>query len=363
MNVEVPCMNEYSELLESLSNLEHIDGSQIAIKKGTHLITKNYGAFTNDSLVNVYSISKAVSAILLKVALKQNNISESSSIKRYWPELFRLNSQHTISFSDVLEHRAGFPFTDILLCVQDTFDWNYMIQAIENTVAKGLEEQETIYHARTYGFIIGHLIERITGMKIESFFHSQFGKDTNIYYSVPSQVSKDVIHLEDVSRNNGLVPDENSIISDSKKVYTTAVFSNPSTEITSPNCPEWERAILPSSGCFSNAKSIVSFFSNCFEKYEFILKDICACLYDVERQQVDDLALGFPVHWNNGFSLNSEEFGNSSSRFGIRAIGGSIYFFDEKKDLHFCFTTSKMIAQVGLHPAHDPRIIELMRTI
>ena len=63
--------------------------------------------------------------------------------------------------SDLLAHRAGLPYVDQQLTVDDVYDWNKMTSLL--AAQKPCWEPGSMhgYHSYTYGFLAGELIHRV----------------------------------------------------------------------------------------------------------------------------------------------------------------------------------------------------------
>ena len=75
----------------------------------------------HDTLVNMFSTTKGVSALAIAVAASQGLISYDANVADYWPE-FAQASKGSITVRQLLSHQAGLPAIDAALTLHDLAD-------------------------------------------------------------------------------------------------------------------------------------------------------------------------------------------------------------------------------------------------
>jgi hypothetical protein len=348
--------NLITEIFEK--NLCYGDSSQLCIHQSEkELLFASSPDLQNNSLINLYSISKLFISLAILRLIQKKTLSFDTPLSSCW-DGFRGKHKKSITLAHVLLHQSGLPHFDKKLKTEDLYDWNFILNLLEGQDCIFEPGTKTAYQARTYGFILGKIITSVTNKSLQNAINSLLDiEDLNIYFGVPKSElyrvaplclpSDLLLNLDEYTRNKEL------------KVggkYSDLVFKNPCNTILSPNSSDWIQSSLPSSGAFSNARYICNAISRILKLDSgafraFILNHVLKG--DVQF----DETLGFNILWHYGFQGNSGEFCSvKKNRFGIRAIGGSICFIDLIEDLIFCYTTRIMIPQVGLYPAHDMRI-------
>ena len=110
-----------------------------------------------DTLFNVFSVTKAVTAVAVHMQAERDLIDYDAPVARYWPE-FGVKGKDKGTVRDALTHRLGVPYmpegvTPELMC-----DWDWMVNELANmepTFAK-----KSAYHAITLGWILGEIVRR-----------------------------------------------------------------------------------------------------------------------------------------------------------------------------------------------------------
>ena len=87
----------------------------------------------------------------------------------YWPE-FGAAGKDQIPVRWLLSHQAGLPVIDTPLTFEDACAWHPVIRALEAQKPLWQPGTEHLYHAHTFGFLVGEVVRRITGKSLGTFF-------------------------------------------------------------------------------------------------------------------------------------------------------------------------------------------------
>ena len=122
---------------------------------------------TPSTLFNAFSVTKAVVAVLVHRHVEAGLISYDDPIAKHWPA-FGQHGKDRITVADALEHRAGLQAAGQDQAMTSPFagcDWQRMLVAME--MSRPVREDDgTIlqaYHALSFGWILGGLLEKVTG--------------------------------------------------------------------------------------------------------------------------------------------------------------------------------------------------------
>jgi CubicO group peptidase (beta-lactamase class C family) len=116
-------------------------------------------AATEDTLYNVYSVTKAVAATALHMQVERGHAAYDAPIADYWPE-FATNGKAAATVRHALTHRVGVPLmpegvTPAMMC-----DWSAMTTAIAEMEPLAPPGEKTLYQSMTFGWIVGEIIRR-----------------------------------------------------------------------------------------------------------------------------------------------------------------------------------------------------------
>jgi CubicO group peptidase (beta-lactamase class C family) len=114
-----------------------------------------------DTLSMSFSTSKGVMSTLLNILADRGAFAYDDPISAHWPE-FGAGGKSSITVRHLMTHRAGLSRLRPLLDRGDRIlDWDYMVDALARAEAR--PTPHSAYHALTYGWLAGELIQRVTG--------------------------------------------------------------------------------------------------------------------------------------------------------------------------------------------------------
>ena len=117
-----------------------------------------------DTMSMSFSTSKGITSTLLNQLVDRGELDYDDSVARYWPE-FAANGKSTISVRDLMTHRAGLSrIRPLIDRGERILDWEYMTDRLAGAEAR--PTTHSAYHALTYGWLTGELIQRITGQPL-----------------------------------------------------------------------------------------------------------------------------------------------------------------------------------------------------
>ena len=121
-------------------------------------------SWARDTVVIVFSCTKGVTAVAANQLIERGLLDPDAPVAEYWPE-FAQEGKGTIPVAWVLSHRAGLAaIDDPDLTLDDVAAWDPVIDAIAAQAPNWEPGTAHGYHARTYGWMTGELIRRVTGL-------------------------------------------------------------------------------------------------------------------------------------------------------------------------------------------------------
>lgn len=124
--------------------------------------------FNADTLVNVFSSTKSLTAIMMAKMVEKGLLSYEEKITKYWPE-FGQNGKGGVTVADLMRHEAGLAAFDATFDVEDFFVENIK----KNKVGQVIEKETQFfneeanpghprqYHALTRGWIANEVFRRV----------------------------------------------------------------------------------------------------------------------------------------------------------------------------------------------------------
>ncbi|MDG2051245.1 MAG: serine hydrolase [Myxococcota bacterium] len=120
-------------------------------------------AWQADTMSPSFSTTKGIASTLLHIMVDRELLDYDAPVSRYWPE-FAQAGKERVTVRHVLAHQSGlYHIRQMVDRAQRMVDWDYMIQAIEQTEPVHPPGERTGYHGLTYGYLVGEILQRVTG--------------------------------------------------------------------------------------------------------------------------------------------------------------------------------------------------------
>ena len=136
--------------------------------------------WVENTIVNVWSIGKALVAICLLRLVEQGKVELDAPVARYWPE-FAQAGKAAITVRTLMSHQAG------LQAVRKPLPPGYNLTNWDGMCAE-LAAQEPWwepgtrfgYHTNTFGFLIGEIIRRVDGRRPAQYLQDELARPLGI---------------------------------------------------------------------------------------------------------------------------------------------------------------------------------------
>lgn len=124
-----------------------------------------------ETMAPSFSTTKGVASTLVHVLADRGLIDYDTPVAAYWPE-FACAGKHAITVRHVLAHQSGlYHIRQMVDRAERMLDWEHMIHAIERATPVHPPGTRTGYHGLTYGFLVGELVQRVTGKRFSRLVH------------------------------------------------------------------------------------------------------------------------------------------------------------------------------------------------
>jgi CubicO group peptidase (beta-lactamase class C family) len=265
--------------------------------------------------VCVFSASKAVTAMLVHKLAEEGGIDLDAPVARYWPA-FGKKGKTDITISQVLSHRAGLPSLDLAKAdrtVERLADWQWILDKLVETPAPRFKPVS--YHAITGGYILGEVIQRVTGQPLRQYLDEKLrkplGMDTFTY-------GLDAAHRASVAENAvaGM-----PVLFPVAQVVERALMAPFSTVVEASNHPVFMEALIPSGNIYATAEELSRFYQMLLDggvwQGRQVMKaaTIARAIQPVGRV-MPDASLMIPMLYSEGLML-----GGPMSLYGPRTTG------------------------------------------
>lgn len=120
-------------------------------------------AWSADTLALSFSTTKGIVATLLHILACRHEIDYDTPVARYWPA-FAANGKGRITVRQLLCHEAGlYSIRRLIHDAGEMRDWPHMLELIEGAEPVHAPGSGNGYHALTFGWLVGGLVEKVAG--------------------------------------------------------------------------------------------------------------------------------------------------------------------------------------------------------
>ncbi|WP_369357873.1 serine hydrolase domain-containing protein [Streptomyces sp. cg2] len=153
-----------------------------------------------NTIAQVASTTKGATAICAHMLAQRGELDLDAPVVQYWPE-FGANGKDRILVRWLLSHQAGLPVVDGPLTFEQACAWDPVIRALEAQKPLWQPGTEHVYHAVTYGFLVGEVVRRITGKSLGTFFAEEVAAPLGLsaWIGLPEEQEPRVARLEDAA--------------------------------------------------------------------------------------------------------------------------------------------------------------------
>jgi CubicO group peptidase (beta-lactamase class C family) len=124
-----------------------------------------------NSLFNIYSAAKAVTAMLVHLCDEKGLLHLDDPVAEYIPE-FAQHGKANVTVRHILTHRAGIPAVPGQRIDLDKLrdDPEHLLEMICETKPLSVAGRRLSYHALTGGFVLAEVVRRVSGRDLRAFF-------------------------------------------------------------------------------------------------------------------------------------------------------------------------------------------------
>lgn len=317
-----------------------VDGEFVVDLWGGHADAAKTKRWQCDTLVNVYSTTKTMTALCALVLADRGIIDVDAPVCRYWPE-FAQNGKHAVKVRHLLSHSAGLPGLDVQVAEEDVYDWTRMTDLLAAQRPWWQPGTRSGYHPVTQGHLIGEVVRRTTGMTLGGFFRAEIAGPLDADF----HIGLDPRHFERVGEMVAPPDDEWAMAGDPDSIGERA-FKSPPISAVSSRTAAWRTAEIPAANGHGNALSVAkvqTLLANGGSAFGKQILSRRGCERALEEQTNGiDLVLGMPIRFGLGYALSPEFLGSDSRVCYWGGWGGSLVVVDLDARACFAYVMNKM---------------------
>ncbi|MFC9434057.1 serine hydrolase domain-containing protein [Nocardia sp. NPDC057030] len=312
--------------------------------------------WARDTLQLVYSATKGVVAAAAHLLVQRGLLELDAPVARYWPE-FAAAGKEQIPVRWLLTHQAGLAALDQPVPLDDALAWTPMVDALAAQTPNWTPGTDHGYHGRTFGWLIGEVIRRITGRTVGQFLAAEIAEPYGIdfFIGLPAAQRDRVSRLVFAPKPDlDSVPDE--LIPEQLRPMVAAMrdpesLANRAFQITDPpdidfNSPAVQAAEIPASNGIGTARGLARLYAALVGEVDGKRLLTPETLTAATREQTSglDRVIMLPDRYATGFMLPIADLTlGGPTTFGHPGRGGSLAYADPDRTLAFAYVTNYII--------------------
>lgn len=331
--------------------------------------------YTEDSLQLVFSTTKGATAACANLLAQRGQLDVDAPVAEYWPE-FKAAGKADIPVRWLLCHKAGLPYVDATLTLEEALAWEPMVRALEEQAPVWEPGTAHGYHATTFGWLVGEVVKRISGKSLGTFFHDEFAEPLGLdfWIGLPDEQQHRVAPLvqwatadEMAAENPAMAELLNQFMG--PDTLLGKALGAPSFVLAGAeggfNNPAIRAAEIPAANGVADARSLARFYAALTGVVEggpdapLLTAEQVAKASELQTTGPDK-CLYMETTFGLGFFLSSifAPYGGPRS-FGHTGAGGSVGFTDPEHGIGFGYVMNKMMQTLN----GDPRSGGLIRAV
>ncbi|GAA3789649.1 serine hydrolase domain-containing protein [Streptomyces phyllanthi] len=314
--------------------------------------------WTRDTLQLVYSATKGATATAAHILAQRGVLDLDAPVAKYWPE-FAANGKADIPVRWLLSHQAGLVALDQPVPLNEALAWHPMAAALAAQRPLWTPGTAHGYHGRTWGWLVGEVIRRVSGRTPGRFFADEIAAPLGLdfFIGLPTgerdRVSRMVYQRPDVDLTT--VPAE-SIPEELRELVAAwrdpNSFSNRAYAVTDPaeidfSSPEVQAAELPASNGVGTARGLARMYAAVIGEVGGVRLFTPETLASATEEQAcgKDQVMVVPSRFSAGYMLPTEDNPMTGpNAFGHTGRGGSLGFADPEHGVAFGYVMNHIIA-------------------
>ncbi|GGW77946.1 serine hydrolase domain-containing protein [Streptomyces lomondensis] len=313
--------------------------------------------WTRDTLQLVYSATKGATATSAHLLAQRGALDLDAPVATYWPE-FAANGKAEIPVRWLLSHQAGLVSVDQPVPLAEALAWHPMAAALAAQRPLWAPGTAHGYHGRTWGWLVGEVIRRVSGRSPGRFFAEEIATPLGLdfFIGLPTserdRLSRMVYKQPDVDLT--AVPPE-SIPEELRDLVAAwrdpNSLSNRAFAVTDPaeidfNSPEVQAAELPASNGIGTARGLARMYAALIDEVDGVRLFTPATLASATEEQASgaDQVMVVPSRFSSGYMLPTETNSMTGpNSFGHTGRGGSLGFADPEHGIAFGYVMNHII--------------------
>ncbi|MET7480618.1 serine hydrolase domain-containing protein [Streptomyces sp. NPDC005648] len=351
-------------------------GAAVAVSVGGEVVVDLWGgwadagrgrAWERDTLVNVWSTSKGPTALCAHILADRGLLDFDAPVAAYWPE-FAAAGKEKVLVRHLLSHRAGLSGPRQPHSVGQLYDWEFTTRRLAATEPWWEPGTRSGYHAFTYGFLVGEVVRRVSGLLPGAFLEREVTGPLGIDFTI-GLPEKEAGRAAELVHPPAADSSEQAAAFSQLAPLALAALANPLVGAAQANTAEWRAAEIPAANGHGTARAVAQLYGIFAGRGSYggrrVLSPEAAERVREGQGSCRDLVLGAGLDGETEIGLglwlsgDNGSYGPNPRAFGHDGFGGSCGLADPEAEVSMGYVMNRM----GPHIANDPRKMALIEAL
>ncbi|MET9849062.1 serine hydrolase domain-containing protein [Streptomyces ossamyceticus] len=317
-----------------------------------------------DTVVNVWSTTKGPTALCAHILADRGLLDLDAPVATYWPE-FAAAGKDGVLVRHLLSHRSGLAGPREPLSFAELCDWDVTVARLAAQEPWWEPGTQSGYHAMTFGFLVGEVVRRVSGLLPGAFLEREVTGPLGIDFTI-GLPEKEAGRAAELVHPPAATTSEQAAVFAQLTPTALAALANPLVGAAEANSAEWRAAEVPAAGGHGTARAVAALYGVLALGGGWgghrVLSPEAAERVREGQGSCRDLVLGA------GFGRDTEvalgvwlsgthgSYGPNPRAFGHDGYGGSCGLADPEAGVSLGYVMNRM----GPHIADDPRKMALV---
>jgi CubicO group peptidase (beta-lactamase class C family) len=331
-------------------------GAAVCVHRHGEVVVDLWGGWADEArtrpwepstLVDVYSVGKAIVATLVLQLVDRGDLSLDTRVADVWPE-FGSGAKEAVTVAQALSHQAAVPAIREVLADDALSDWDRMAGAVAATPAWWPVGTRHAYHVNTYGHLIGEIQRRVTGrMPGEQLRQITVPLGADVHFGVPDGLLDRCAEIVWAPGHGLPGPPPDLAELDEETLMRVLAHYNPPgySSIGVVNTRRWRQAEVPSTNGHATARGVSRFYAALIDADDPLVSPELLSLAGRPHSVGPCPMLGQEVSFGLGFTPTTPNrpLGPGPRAFGHFGSGGALGYADPDLGVAFGYVMNHVI--------------------
>ncbi|HYM31761.1 MAG TPA: serine hydrolase domain-containing protein [Candidatus Cybelea sp.] len=316
-------------------------------------------AWHRDTVSIVYSCTKGATALCAHILASRAALDIEAPVVSIWPE-FGQHGKDGATVRMMLDHSVGVPVLRDKIDGDRIYDWDHMTGRLAAEPPFWQPGTRNGYHAMTFGYTVGEIVRRVSGMSLGAFFRKEIADPLGLdfWIGLPEAIEPRVAPMMfyRAPPAEQTTPFLKAALNERGSIPNLFLFNGGSWRLGGANTRAGHAAEIGAANGITNARGLAGMYAplangGSLGKVKLVDGDTLGRMRQVSMATHLDATLMIPTRFAQGFMVSMDNRRNGGGRdsavlgrdaFGHVGAGGSIGFADPECGLAFGYTMNRM---------------------